>query len=310
MREGLKDNRYDLRSPPPEPLVPRHLRLGVRERLRADGSVLTPLDEASLDAAIATIKQSGVASVAICYLHAYRNPDHEIATEQRLRRGAAGRVRLPLQRRAAADQGIRARLDHGRERLCRAGGASLPDQPRASGLARPALPAACSSSSRMAAWRRSRKPRGLRRRPCCRVRPAASPARAARPSCWAWPTSFPFDMGGTSTDISLIAGRPGAALGRARSRRRADRAAQPRHRQHRRGRRLDRPGRCGGLSCRPGKRRRGPRPCLLRQRRHAGDRHRRQPAARLSRRRQFPRRRAQARSHARARRRSIRSRPR
>jgi N-methylhydantoinase A len=86
MREGLKDNRYDLRSPPPEPLVPRHLRLGVRERLRADGSVLTPLDEASLDAGIATIKQSGAVSVAICYLHAYRNPDHEIATEQRVRR--------------------------------------------------------------------------------------------------------------------------------------------------------------------------------------------------------------------------------
>ena len=85
MREGLKDNRYDLRSPPPEPLVPRNLRLGVRERLRADGSVLAPLDEASLDAAIATIKQSGATSVAICYLHAYRNPAHEIATEQRLR---------------------------------------------------------------------------------------------------------------------------------------------------------------------------------------------------------------------------------
>ena len=86
MREGLKDNRYDLRSPPPEPLVPRSLRLGVRERLRADGSVLTPLDEASLDAAIETIRQSGATSVAICYLHAYRNPAHEIATEQRLRR--------------------------------------------------------------------------------------------------------------------------------------------------------------------------------------------------------------------------------
>src|SRR5215468_7306925 len=48
MREGLKGNRYDLRSPPPDPLVPRNLRLGVRERLAADGSVLTPLDEASL----------------------------------------------------------------------------------------------------------------------------------------------------------------------------------------------------------------------------------------------------------------------
>ena len=84
MREGLKGNRYDLRSPPPEPLVPRNLRLGVHERLRADGSVLTPLDDASLDAAIDAIQKSGATSVAICYLHAYRNPAHEIATEQRL----------------------------------------------------------------------------------------------------------------------------------------------------------------------------------------------------------------------------------
>src|SRR6187397_3705471 len=34
MREGLKDDRYDLRQPPPEPLVPRQLRLHVRERVR------------------------------------------------------------------------------------------------------------------------------------------------------------------------------------------------------------------------------------------------------------------------------------
>src|SRR5437763_5485760 len=48
MREGLKDDRYDLRSPPPEPLVPRQLRFGVRERVRPNGDVLIPLDEASL----------------------------------------------------------------------------------------------------------------------------------------------------------------------------------------------------------------------------------------------------------------------
>jgi N-methylhydantoinase A len=47
--------------------------------------VLTPLDETSLAAAIETIRRSGATSVAICYLHAYRNPAHEIATEQRLR---------------------------------------------------------------------------------------------------------------------------------------------------------------------------------------------------------------------------------
>lgn len=44
MREGLKDDRYNLRLPPPPQLVPRRLRLGLRERLRADGSVETPLD--------------------------------------------------------------------------------------------------------------------------------------------------------------------------------------------------------------------------------------------------------------------------
>jgi len=86
MREGLKPNRYDLRSPPPEPLVPRELRFGVRERLRANGEVLISLDQESLGEAIAAIKNSGATSVAICFLHAYRNPAHEIATAERLAR--------------------------------------------------------------------------------------------------------------------------------------------------------------------------------------------------------------------------------
>src|SRR5277367_5313114 len=72
MREGLKDDRYNLRLPPPEQLVPRRLRLGVRERLRADGRVETPLDPASLDRAIAALKREQVEAVAVCYLHAWR----------------------------------------------------------------------------------------------------------------------------------------------------------------------------------------------------------------------------------------------
>ena len=86
MREGLKGNRYDLRTPPPEPLVPRELRFGVRERLRPNGEVATPLDADSLGEAIAGIKQSGATSVAICFLHSYRNPAHEIAASERLMR--------------------------------------------------------------------------------------------------------------------------------------------------------------------------------------------------------------------------------
>src|SRR6185503_19263886 len=56
MREGLKDDRYNLRMPPPKPLVPRARRLGVRERLRFDGSVLTPLDRRALAAALARLQ--------------------------------------------------------------------------------------------------------------------------------------------------------------------------------------------------------------------------------------------------------------
>ena len=65
MREGLKPDRYDLRSPPPEPLVPRERRLGVRERMKADGSAAIPLDVSSLDDAIDAAKQSGANSIAV-----------------------------------------------------------------------------------------------------------------------------------------------------------------------------------------------------------------------------------------------------
>jgi N-methylhydantoinase A len=90
MREGLKDDRYDLRSSPPEPIVPRELRFGVRERLKASGEVATPLHDQSLDDAIAAIHRSGATSVAICFLHSYLNPVHEIAAVERLTRELPG----------------------------------------------------------------------------------------------------------------------------------------------------------------------------------------------------------------------------
>src|SRR4029077_11185513 len=85
-REGLKGNRYDLRTPAPEPLVPRELRFGVRERLKPNGEVEWSLAPASRDAALAATKESGVDSAAICFLHAYRDAGHEIAAKERLAR--------------------------------------------------------------------------------------------------------------------------------------------------------------------------------------------------------------------------------
>src|SRR5262249_47503518 len=85
MREGLKDDRYNLRMPPPEPLVPRNRRLGVEERIRADGRVEKALSTASLSAAIHELKDQKVDSVAVCYFHAYRDPTHERMTGEAVR---------------------------------------------------------------------------------------------------------------------------------------------------------------------------------------------------------------------------------
>src|SRR3954463_13623984 len=86
MREGLKDDRYNLRMPPPEPLVPRGRRIGVRERVRADGAVSTPLDSRSLKHGIAQLKKQRVEAIAVCYLHSYLNSSHEEATRSMLAR--------------------------------------------------------------------------------------------------------------------------------------------------------------------------------------------------------------------------------
>ncbi len=75
-REGRYDM-YDLFIDPPVPLVPRQLRVEVSERILADGSVLRPLDAAQARAAITALGAQGVEAIAICLLHAYRNPAHE-----------------------------------------------------------------------------------------------------------------------------------------------------------------------------------------------------------------------------------------
>ncbi len=85
MREGLKPERYNLRMAPPEPLVPRRMRLGVKERTLNDGTVETALDTASLNAAIEQLAAEDVAAVSICFLHSWRNPEHERAAEAAVR---------------------------------------------------------------------------------------------------------------------------------------------------------------------------------------------------------------------------------
>jgi len=76
---------YDVMIDRPRPLVPRHLRLPVRERMDRNGRVLIPLDESSVKTALPVIDEHRVESVAIGYLHAFVNPQHEQRTAELLR---------------------------------------------------------------------------------------------------------------------------------------------------------------------------------------------------------------------------------
>lgn len=70
---------YDWRVRRPEPLVPRHLRFEVRERVLHTGEILVSLHPEDVQAVVEQLRQAEVEAVAVCLLHAYANPVHEQA---------------------------------------------------------------------------------------------------------------------------------------------------------------------------------------------------------------------------------------
>jgi N-methylhydantoinase A len=77
MRSENRFEQYDLNLQLPQPLVARQDRFTLNERIAADGSVLLPLDQAEVDAMVQTVLAGGYEAVAIGFMHAYANPDHE-----------------------------------------------------------------------------------------------------------------------------------------------------------------------------------------------------------------------------------------
>ena len=258
MREGLKDDRYNLRMPPPVPLVPRALRLGVRERMRADGRVETPLDRASLDAAIAALRR---------------------------RRGRGGRgllpARLPRSARTNAQPPRRSRRGDARMPTSRCRRDVFPQIKEFDRVSTTVVNAYVGPAlSRYLHRLEQRLVEAGYRGPMLIIQshggvaPIAEAARLAAGGVLSGPAGgvagsryaaqllgsdnlIPFDMGGTSTDICLIVDGEPALVSGPRRRRTSAGAEQPRHRQPRRRRRFDRPGRCRRHpACRPGKRRR------------------------------------------------------
>jgi N-methylhydantoinase A len=77
IRHENRFEQYDINIDLPPPLVPRRLRLPVRERIDAQGAVLIPLDESSVARAVEALAAQEVEAVAVAFLHSFTNPSHE-----------------------------------------------------------------------------------------------------------------------------------------------------------------------------------------------------------------------------------------
>lgn len=85
IRRGDRAEMYNLIWTPPPPLVPRHLRLPIGERMMADGSVRIALNEDDVVKALKVFKEEGVNAIAIMYMNSYINPEHELRSEEIIR---------------------------------------------------------------------------------------------------------------------------------------------------------------------------------------------------------------------------------
>jgi N-methylhydantoinase A len=186
----------------PEPLVPRHRRLEITERIGPDGGVLTPLALDELGDLAARLAAEGVESVAVCLLHAYANPVHEQA------------VRLALEphfRYLSISSEINAEFRE-YERTCTTvlNAAVMPVAARyidelggALGVGRGGPPLHLIHSAGGMMSREAAKVRPLA---MAMSGPAAGVAAAAHVARrLGLPRALAFDMGGTTTDVCVVA---------------------------------------------------------------------------------------------------------
>ena len=94
----VEDDRYDLHFDPAPPPLRRESIFDVRERTTASGEVLRAIDAASLASVVAGIRAHAPEAVAICLLHAWARPDHELAVEAALREAMPELVVIPSSR--------------------------------------------------------------------------------------------------------------------------------------------------------------------------------------------------------------------
>jgi N-methylhydantoinase A len=77
IRFGIRETPYDYTIPAPKPLSPRYLRVPVEERIKWNGEVVTPLNEADVKKACEYLKAQGVDAVVVGFVWSFKNPTHE-----------------------------------------------------------------------------------------------------------------------------------------------------------------------------------------------------------------------------------------
>ncbi|MFQ3566968.1 MAG: hydantoinase/oxoprolinase family protein [Aggregatilineales bacterium] len=113
MTQGLRDaysiargdrkTLYELHYRKPQRLVPRRDVFEVRERLRWDGSILEPLHEEDFAPIVDKIRAESIKSVAICFIHAYVNPEHELRAREILRAALGETISITLSHEIARE---------------------------------------------------------------------------------------------------------------------------------------------------------------------------------------------------------------
>jgi len=82
MRRGIREELYNNKYLPPAPIVPRHLRLPVSERVDYAGNIIAEIDENDVIKGIELFKDQGIEAVAVCFMHSYANNTHEEKTKK------------------------------------------------------------------------------------------------------------------------------------------------------------------------------------------------------------------------------------
>ncbi len=188
-----------------EPLIPREWRREVPERVMADGAVRTPLDEAAVAEAVRALLEEGCEALVIHFLHAYANPEHE------LRAGAIARAIWPnpyvtlghalLSEFREYERGTTASVNAAVQPILDRYVRRLQDDLRAKGFARDLLVMNGNGGTVPAGLVVEAAAKTVMSGPASGVMAAAATLAQSGLT-----NAITYDMGGTSTDVALIAG--------------------------------------------------------------------------------------------------------